>query len=60
MAHSKRRVYQHIMEDKSISLLRSRLPEEWLSIFPMQSILNSLSLIFIIFNNFYIGVKQMS
>jgi hypothetical protein len=29
MAHSKRRVYQHIMEDKSISLLRSRLPEEW-------------------------------
>jgi len=29
MAHSKRRVYQHIMEDKSMSLLRSRLPEEW-------------------------------
>ncbi len=29
MAHTKRRVHQHIMEDKSISLLRSRLPEEW-------------------------------
>lgn len=29
MAHRKRRVYQHIMADESIKLIRSYLPSEW-------------------------------
>ena len=29
MAHKKRRVFQHIMEDQSLTLLRNVLPEEW-------------------------------
>lgn len=29
MAHKKRRVFQHIMEDNSIDLLKQKLPAEW-------------------------------
>ena len=29
MAHKKRRVFQHIMEDNSIDLLKQKLPSEW-------------------------------
>ncbi len=29
MSHPKRRVYQHIMEDKSLSILRAKFPDEW-------------------------------